>query len=182
MARPWVREYFPWPLVGAVVLLVVLIFLTPNLLSSANPAAGSLVTEAELIVDRVLGSNVTHFYVEGLGNVRYAEIRAGVDPNVSWPPPPSATNLTFTNLSNGTNVLALAFNSPANPVAVNVTVLYVDQSGGTVEYWGIYAFNTSAGYLNVGALDPLLPTYPPTPVGSLPLTILLSSGVPGTVP
>ena len=62
---------FPLPFVGVSVLLVLLIFLTPNLLLGGRPAAGSLATEAELTIDHPAGGNVTHFYINGLSSVRY---------------------------------------------------------------------------------------------------------------
>jgi hypothetical protein len=182
MAPGRLPQLFPWPFVGAVVLLVILIFLTPNLLSTSTPPAGSLATEAELLVDQVPGSNLTHFYVEGLGDVRYAQVHAGVATNLTWPAPASASNVSFGVVTNSSEVLAVTFNTTANPSAVNVTVLYVDANGGAVEYWGIFEFYQSSGNLNVATLAPGLGSYPPTPVTSLPLTILLSAGTPGSVP
>ncbi len=72
-----------------VALLVLLILLTPNLLPTSTPSAGSLATQAELIVDRADTSNITHFYVQGIGDVRYVTITAQIATNVSWPAPPS---------------------------------------------------------------------------------------------
>jgi len=182
MPRGVLAQLFPWPFVGVVVLLVVLIFLTPNLLLNGAPAAGSLATQAELIVDRAPGNNTTHFYVNGLGTVRYAEIRAYVATNVSWPPPPSASNLSWVNLSYSANALSAIFSSAANPLALNVSVTYVDAAGTGVEYYGSYTFYFGDTTLEVVPLAPGLANVTPTPIASLPLTLLLTATAPGTAP
>ncbi len=173
-------ELFPLPFVAVVVLLVVLIFLTPNLLFSGNPPAGSLVTEAQLTIDAPPGSSMLHFYVQGLSSVRYSVLSATLVGNVSWPPPSNLSGLHWKNVSYGTEVLSAAFLADGNPVALNVSATYVDSAGVAVTYWGLYALNVSGSTLYTTSLDPSLPSVPPTPVASLPLTILLETATPGS--
>jgi hypothetical protein len=180
VSRLW-SELFPWPFIGAVVLLVILIFLTPNLLLNGTPAAGTLATQAELIVDRVAGNNTTHFYVNGLGTLRYAEMRALVATNLSWPVATPA-NLSWHAVTAVNNTLSLLFVSTANPVAVNVTALYVDAAGTAIEYYGAFAFDVAGLTISILPLAPGLGTVPPTPVGALPLSLLLATTTPGTMP
>ncbi|HEY6238255.1 MAG TPA: hypothetical protein VIZ68_03615 [Thermoplasmata archaeon] len=175
MAPGWIARLFPLPYAGVVVLLAVLILLTPNLLFGGSPSAGSLATQARLIVDRTAGVNVTHFYVDGLSTVRYAEIRASLATNLTWPVA-AVANLTWTNASFDQGVLGLFFSSDANPVAVNVTATYVDASGTSVEYWGLYAFYATGTTLETVSLNPALSNVGPTPIDSLPITILLAAG------
>lgn len=178
--RPTIgAQLFPWPFVGVVVLLVVLIFLTPNLVTSPAPAAGSLVTQAELLVDRTPTGNATHFYVEGLGNVRYAEIRWAVATNVSWPPPISVRNVTWTSEANVTESLIATFESGANPVAVNVSATYVDYAGNAVRYVGAFAFYLADGLLSTAPLLGGLSGEGPTALSALPLVLLLATASPG---
>ncbi len=177
----WAR-FFPLPFVGVAVLLVLLIFLTPNLLLGGGPAAGSLATQAELTIDRPSDANVTHFYVNGLGTVRYTEIRAMICTNLTWPAPASLANLSWANATWGHGVLAAVFSSTANPIAINVTATYVDASGSAVEFYAIYEFYVGADTLEGTALAPGLSNVPPTPLASLPLTLLLASTTPGAVP
>ena len=173
-ARSVLGELFPIPFLAVVVLLVVLIFLTPNLVSSGTPAAGSLPTEAELVVDRVVGTNVTHLYVKSLGTVRYTHIAVGIATNVPWPTssahPPHFPNATVWNDS-----LTVAVNAWADPFAVNVSAVYIDAAGVAVDYVGTYAFNVSRGTLTVVPLSTGEATIPPTPVSALPLFILLAA-------
>jgi hypothetical protein len=181
---PWSRV-FPLPLVAIVALLVLLILLTPNLLPTNSPSAGSLETQAELIIDHAPTSNVTHFYIQGLGDVRYERITAQVSENVSWPPPVSYSSLVWGNLTNWTGVLAASFGSGADPVAVNVTATYVDSSGASVEYYGVFAFDVSNGDLSLVPIAPGLSGYSniaPTPLTSLPLSILLTGTTAGGAP
>ena len=177
----WGR-YFPLPFVGVSVLLVLLIFLTPNLLLGGRPAAGSLATEAELTIDRAPGANVTHFYVNGLSTVRYTVIRALICTNLTWPAPTSLSNLTWTNVSWGTDVLAAQFASAADPLAVNVTATYVDAAGTAVEYYAIYEFDLAGGSLYGAPLVAGESSFGATPLASLPITLLLTATTPGAVP
>ncbi|MCI4340693.1 MAG: hypothetical protein L3K06_03280 [Thermoplasmata archaeon] len=182
MARgDWAR-FFPLPFVGVAVLLVLLILLTPNLLLGGGPAAGSLATQAELTVDHPSDGNVTHFYINGLGTVRYEEIRAMVCTNVSWPAPATLANLSWENATWGHEVLAAEFTSTANPILVNVTATYVDAAGAAVEFYGLFEFYVGNGALEARALAAGLSDLPSTPLSSLPVTILLASTTPGAVP
>jgi hypothetical protein len=171
--------------VAIVALLLLLIFLTPNLLPTSSPSAGSLATQAELIVDHAPTSNLTHFYVEGLGEVRYTMITAQLCENLSWPAPPSYTNLTWENLTVWSGVLEASFVSPADPVAVNVTATYVDSSGASVEYYGLFAFEVANGDLSMVPIATGLSGYSniaPIPLSSLPFSILLSATGSGGAP
>jgi hypothetical protein len=170
--RTWVRRYFPIPLVSVVVLLVVLIFLTPNLNPSGT--AGSLPTEAELIVDRVASSNVTHLYVRPIGTVRYASITLGVDPNVTWFPMLPLANLTYPVGANQTDTLGISYATIANPIAVSISALYRDSAGNCVLYSSVYAFQVRS--LTLYSL-PLAPpgTEDVVGLGDLPYTVLLNS-------
>jgi hypothetical protein len=173
---------FPLPFVGVSVLLVLLIFLTPNLLLGGRPAAGSLATEAELTIDHPAGGNVTHFYINGLSSVRYSLIQAQMCTNLSWPAPASQANLTWQNASWGVDVLAAVFSTSANPVAVNVTATYTDAAGATVEYYAIYEFDLGGASLIGTPLAPGQSSFGTTPLDSLPVTILLATTTPGAVP
>ena len=176
--------YAPWPFVGATALLAVLILLTPALISIGEPAPGIL-TQGELGIDGLLGSNVTGFYVRPLSDtVRYAAISAGIDENASninwtgsgrlnW------SALQFTRYANATDVLVLGFNSTANPVAVNVTACYASSSGDEL-YHGEAAFYLGATRSNgdtlFGATNTAGVTVPAsTPIADLPLWIALSA-------
>jgi hypothetical protein len=169
------RPYFPTPFVAIVALLVVLIVLTPNLLSSAAPSAGSLATEAELVVDRVVGANATHFYVHGIADVRYSSIVVSLAANFSWSAPPSLPNLSFRTAVNETDVLVTLVTSSANPVAVNVTAVYVDAAGSMVSFVGVFAFDVAAGVLYETQYVPLGSGSSSTPVSDLPLSFLLET-------
>lgn len=172
-------ELFPLPFVAVVVLLVVLIFLTPNLLVGGSPAAGSLATQAQLRIDLPPGSTTLHCYVEGLSPVRYAVISARVATNVSWQPLPVVANLTWSNASYDTEVLAAAFTAAGFPVAVNVSATYIDSTGTAVTYWGLYEFDLQGTTLFTVPLDPSLPSVGATPVASLPFALLLATVPPG---
>ncbi len=191
MKRRW-GEYAPWPLVGVVALLVVLIVLTPVLISDGQPAPGVL-TQAELIVDRVSGINVTHFYVRGLATtVRYASLLVGVAGNFSWggtgtPPWPG---LHYSLRYNDTMVLSLGFSSYLNPVALNISASYASPQG-TALYVAEVAFYVGPAASGTGELLYAASAFPtvavpstPTPVdnASLPLPILLELASSGGAP
>ncbi len=70
-------------------------------------------------------------------------------------------------------------------MAVNVTAIYVDPTGASVEYYGLFAFQVSGGYLSLVPIAPGLDGYAnlaPTPLSSLPLDILLTGTSPGGAP
>lgn len=177
--RESIARWFPLPFVGVSLLLVLLIFLTPNLLSSGSPAAGSLGTTAEFVVDRVPSSNVTHVYVYGLSSVRYTAIHLRVASNVSWPPSADPARYVWANASNGSNVLVVTYASTADPVGFNVTAVYTDAAGTAVEYAGTFAVHFAAPTLYVDELSggTLSATTERLTATSEPLVFLL-----GTVP
>jgi hypothetical protein len=176
------RQFFPTPFVAIVALLLVLIVLTPNLLSTATPAAGSLPTEAELVVDRIATDNVTHFYVRGIGGLRYASIAVSLATNVSWPPKAALANVTFGAPAVWKDVLDSIVTTPANPVVVNVTATYVDAAGTRVDFVGVFAFDLSGGVLYESDYIPSGTTITSTPIDALPLTLLLETVGPGGTP
>jgi len=176
------RAWFPVPYVAIVVLLLVLIVLTPNLLSTAAPSAGSLPTEAELIIDRAPSDNATHLYVHGIGEVRYTSISMSVATGLTWPPPTSARNLSFGLPSVWRNALESSLATGSDPFAVNITAVYVDTAGTTVDFVGIYAFDVARETVSeVGYLPPA-PGVTTTPVDQLPFSILLETVAPGASP
>jgi hypothetical protein len=175
------QELFPLPFVAVVVLLVVLIVLTPNFESLGRPAAGSLESEAELLVDRAPNENITHLYVEGLGSVRYASISLAL----ARPPPggaPPAPTFSFANRTVWNNSLLAGETTGWNPVAVNVSAVYVDPSGAVAYFVGVFEFNVTATTLVTESYLPTPPTSSAAPIGDLPLTFLLESAPPGSFP
>ncbi len=172
-------RHLHWPFIGVAVLLVVLILLTPDLFLTSS---GGLETRAQLIVDRASIAGNTRFYVESIGtSTRYASIAIGLAPLPSWPYYGTATGVHGWNWTNGTQTLVLIAQAPANPVAINVTVKYVDPSGGTTEYVGVYGFDLNVTSQVLGAVT-LLPgtTAPPatTPLFNLPIFLLLAVQTP----
>ena len=168
-------RFFPWPLVGTAAVLVVLILLTPALVSSGSPAAGSLLTQAELIVDRAPGSNITHFYVRGLGVVRYASISIGLVTGQNWSSLAAAPR-PWANWTNGTDVIELGAPTTSNPVAINVTAHYVYGTGSAL-YVGVFAFNVTSTTLEIRSFTSAIGPLGPEPLSNLPLTILLAATV-----
>ncbi len=173
-------RWFPWPFVGVALLLVLLIVVTPVLTTSGQPAAGTIFSQAELVVDGLSGNNTTHFYVHGLGTTtRYASIALGFAFGFAWSSAgfPSAP-LNWTHWENGSEVLSVSAGVDRMPVAVNVTALY-EEGGAFALYAGTLAFNITTP----------APSYSPTlvvvsgtsgisgftfPVASLPVPIVLS--------
>lgn len=191
MKRRW-TNYAPWPFVGAAILLVILILVTPILVSTGHPAPGVL-TQAILDVDRVPGGDVTNFYVVAYGEaIRYAGIWVGVAENFLWDGSGSLdwTSLHWTIYHNATNVITLAFNSTSNPIALNVSAYYVT-SGASAFYVGELAFfvgPAGSSGLAVYAATPTAGVFvpsTPTPVDNThqPFYIILSSvSLPGRLP
>jgi hypothetical protein len=133
------QRYFPAPLVATALLLVLLIFLTPVLVPGGQPAAGTIFTQAVLVVDRST-NNSTNFYLRALSTtVRYSEIEVRLATDFNWsggfPSPP----LNWTNASGGSDLVAYQFNSTQNPIAVNISMLY-SAAGSRAYYVGIFAF------------------------------------------
>lgn len=136
-----VGRYAPLPLVAVAVLLVVLILITPVLISYGQPAPG-IFTQADLIVDEVSGNGTMHFYVTGVGTTtRYALIWAGIAVGFNWSASGSVPwgTLNWTIWQKPSDVVSVVLASSANPVAVNITAYYVS-SGGDAVYAGILAF------------------------------------------
>lgn len=137
-------KYFPGPLVGVALLLALLIIFTPFLTSYGQPSAGSIFSQAELVLDALPGGTTVHFYVHGLGTTaRYASIAIGLDSNFSWTGGWPTGNLSWANWTNGSNVLVVSGNSSRLPVAVNITAVYVN-AGVSALYAGQFALNLSA--------------------------------------
>lgn len=177
------RETFarlvPAPYAGAVLLLVVLILLTPVLVSNGPAVAGSLLTQAELIVDRVPGGNTTHFYVRGVGTtVRYTQLSIRIATGFNWTGSFPTDRLVWSNGTNGSELLSLTWSSDANPVALNVTALY-NAAGASAYYVGVIAFyfatiaGASGQTLFAASSTPGLTVNGPTAVMNLPVTLLL---------
>jgi hypothetical protein len=170
-----VGRYFPLPLVSVAVLLVVVIFITPNLTSPA----GTLPTQAALLIDRIVGTNSTSFYVRALGTTRYAEVSVALAPNAVWPSKnPPTPPFNFSNTTVFTNTLGVSVTTTLNPVALNVTATYRDTTGTCVAYIGTYVFYTAYATQTLNYQD-LTPSGTPgtqsAPVSSLPLSLLLNS-------
>ncbi len=138
--------YAPWPLVGVAVLLIALIVFTPVLVSKSphQPAPGIL-TQAELVVDKIAGVPALHFYVWALGEeIRYDQLHIGLAGSFNWTGS-SAMNwsrLNWTVWYNGSEVLSEIIASSANPVALNISAYYVSP-GGSAWYVGVIAFYVS---------------------------------------
>lgn len=177
-----VGDYLPWPLVGVALLLVLLIVLTPVLNSSGGqPAAGTVFTQAELIVDRVPNGNTTHFYVRGLGStVRYASIEVTWATGFNWTGSgtPVWSRLAWTIAINATDLLSTTLSTTENPIALNVTALY--DANGIALYVGVFAFYISSGSASPpNSLIGISPTAtvivpPSTAISGLPLPIPLA--------
>ncbi len=161
----WGR-YFPMPWVGIAVLLLALIVLTPVLYSSGPPAAGTIFTQAELVVDT--NGTVTHLYLWGVSDVRYQSLSMGIATGFAWGHRPSRIPFQWTN---GTEILALVGSSDQGVFAVNVTAVYVSQ--GQACYGGLVAFNLSATGLATQSFTPGLSTPSLIGLGALPLSIAL---------
>ncbi len=169
-----------WPFIGIVVLLIALIILTPNLFSSGS---AGLQTRAQLIVERASTSGNTSFYVESIGtSTLYQSIAVGFAPMPAWPYSGTGTGIENWTWTNETDTLALVATSAANPVAVDVAVIYaVPSSGVTTEYIGMYGFYLNATTLTLDAVN-LLPgaAAPPasTPLADLPIFLTLAISTP----
>lgn len=154
-----------WPFIGVVALLILLLLLTPALRA---PAAGAGTT-AFLIVDRPTGSNVTHFYVEGIQVLRYASISIGLAHGFPWPPQGPVQAMSFGGWINVSNAVTSSAQDAVLPDAVNVTVIYVDSEGVSVTYVGVYAFGMSGNSIAILPLTPQL-------VGDAPSSLAPGSG------
>lgn len=170
-------RWFPAPLVGTAILLVLLIIFTPLLTSNGQPSAGSIFSQAELVVDAIPGNSTIHFYVHGLSTTaRYDTIAIGFAADFGWTGGWPTGNLSWANWTNGTNVLSVTAEVDYVPVAVNVSALYVAAGVGAL-YSGFFALNfTSAAsgiVLSVASNTPGIGSFS-TPVADLPVPITLA--------
>jgi hypothetical protein len=127
---------FPIPLVGAAVMLVLLILLTPVLIEG-GAGAGSLPAHADLVVDHAPNNFTTLFYVRGVGVVRYAEIHIGL--NEDYIPNTPGGQVEWPRWDNVTNQISLYVSTEQVSVAVNVSVFYQPNGGTAIWYYGILA-------------------------------------------
>jgi hypothetical protein len=135
--------YAPWPLVGVSLLLVAIIVLTPVLVANSHQPGPGLLTQAELVVDKIsLNNTPLHFYIWALGEtIRYDSIHVGVATAFLWNSTLSMpwSSLNWTQWYNGSDVLSVIISSSANPVALNISAHYVSPSGSTW-YVGLLSF------------------------------------------
>jgi hypothetical protein len=185
--REGLARYFPGPLVATALLLVLLILLTPVLVPNGQPAAGTIFTQAQLTVD-CPAANVTNFYLHSPeSSVRYAEIEVWSATNFSWSGGFPSGPLNWTRVTDQSGLIAFQFNTTANPVALNITILYT-YTGGQAYYVGEFAFyvGTSAGSTTVSLFavtttsgTSLSPGVTVTPISDLPgygLIVLADAG------
>jgi hypothetical protein len=172
-------EFFPWPLVGVALLLGILVVLTPILTANGQPAAGSIFSQAELIVDALPGNSTTHFYVRALSvTARYTEIRLALAFNFNWTGGFPGNRLNWTDWQNASNVVAIDAMADRLPVAVNVSALYV-ANGASAYYVGTFALTigtppgSSTDTLTLASNTPGVSGFS-TPVSNLPLPITLA--------
>jgi len=177
--RERIGRLLPAPLAGIALLLVLLIIITPILQSSGQPAAGSILSQADLIVDRVAGSNVTHFYIRGVGTTtRYSVVTIEVATNFTWNGGFPTGGLNWTVASSAADTLTLVYSTTEAPLALNVSALY-QVPGGSALYVGLLAFNIapggSGGDLLAASGSPSISVAGSTPLDSLPLIIPLAN-------
>jgi len=177
-------RYFPGPLVGIALLLGVLIVLTP-FLSSGQPSAGTIFSQAVLYVDALPGNSTMHFYLHGLGTTaRYDNLSIGLAYGFPWTGGWPSVGPAWGNWTNGTNVLAISTSTDRNPVAVNVSALYV-ANGQFAVYQGLFAFNVtgSSGSETLAVVSNTAGTGGfTTPVASLPVGLTLALVRTGSAP
>jgi hypothetical protein len=171
---------------------VALIVLTPVLVSNSHQPGPGLLTQAELVVDKVPSNATLHFYTWALGEtIRYDEIRVGVATSFNWTgtsPMPWAT-LNWTRWYNGSEVLSVIVSSAANPVALNISAYYVSPSGSTW-YVGLLSFYVlqapSSGSESLYSATATSGVVVASPIAvsnsTLPVPILLADVGPGGVP
>jgi len=185
--------FAPWPLVGVTVLLVAMIIFTPQLVSNGRQPAVGILTQAELVVDKVAGSSTFHFYVWALGEeVRYNEINVGVAAAFNWTGNTTVgwSDLNWTHWYNDTDVLSEIVSTSANPVALNISAFYFSPStSSSTWYVGVFAFfvggtpASGESLYSVSATSGVAVTSPLTVSNStLPADILLSNVGPGGGP
>jgi hypothetical protein len=152
---------FPWPFVGVALLVGVLIVVTPLLSANSQPAAGSLGSQALLIIDALPGNASMHFYVRGEGTTaRYESINLGFAFGFNWTGGFPSGSLNWTDWQNASSTLAVNATVDRAPLVVNVAALYT-------------ANGVSALYLGVLAVDV------GTPPGTSTETLSVISDTPG---
>lgn len=188
---PWARfrrppgrlgMFAPWPLVGVTVLLVALIIFTPQLVTNGHQPAVGILTQAELVVDKVVGNSTFHFYVWALGEeVRYNQINIGVNGSLNWTGTTSIvwSNLTWNRWYNGTDVLSEIVSSTDNPVALNISAYYYSPSTSSgAWYVGLFAFYVGG----TPSSGENLYSYSPTPgVAVTPILSVSNSTLPAEI-
>ena len=174
--------FFPLPLVGASVLLAILIFLTPNLLSTGSPSAGSIESQVELLVDRApAGDNFTHLYVRGFGLARYASLTLAVGSLNGTAFPATLSGVRWTIRDHGNNSLELDTRTSDPSFAVNASASFVDSAGVGIVYRGGYAFRWEGDRLLSQGYDDASGSTT-TALASLPLVLLLPENPTGGGP
>jgi hypothetical protein len=184
--------FAPWPLVGVALLLALLVVLTPVLLSNSRQPGPGILTQAELVVDKISANATLHFYLWALGEtIRYDEIRVGIASAFNWSGTTAVAwnQLNWSEWHNGSGLLSVAFGTTANPVALNISVHYVSPSGSTW-YVGLLAFfvaltsppsgeslYSATATSGVAVASPL-----PVSNSTLPVAILLANVGPGGAP
>jgi hypothetical protein len=170
---------FPGPLVGVALLLALLIVLTPVLISNGQPAAGSIFSQAELIVDALPGNSTVHFYVRALSTTaRYATIDLALATGFNWSGRFPSGTLNWTDWQNATSVVSISASANESPVAVSVSAQY-SANGATAFYVGVLAFDvgtppgSSTDTLTVESDTAGIAGFS-TPLSNLPLPITLS--------
>jgi len=185
--------YAPWPLVGVTVLLVALIVFTPQLVSNGRQPAVGILTQAELVIDKVAGNSSFHFYVWALGEeIRYNQINVGVATAFNWTgnTTPLWSAFHWARWYNGTDVLSEIVSLSQNPVALNISAYYYSPStSSSTWYVGVFAFfvgstptsgeslYSATGTSGVAVTSPLVVSN-----STLPAIILLSNVGPGGGP
>jgi hypothetical protein len=126
---------------------VALIVFTPILVSATRHQPGpGILTQAELVVDKIAGNSTLHFYVWALGEeIRYHVMHIGVAGAFNWTGTSMVnwSGLNWTDWYNGTDVLSQIISSTANPVALNISAYYLSPSG-SAWYVAVVAFYVTA--------------------------------------
>lgn len=175
-ARRSLEPYFPIPLVGAAVLLAVLILLTPNLLSTSSPTAGSLAAQAELLIDRGPTESVTtDLYLRGIGLARYDSLELRWTALNGSGAPATLNGLAWTGAVGSNETLGIQASVDVPAFAVNASAVYVDSSGSGVTYAAQFAFVWSGGVLATTAYGAAGGSGS-TAQSQLPLVLLLVQG------
>jgi len=165
---------------------------TPVLVANTHQPGPGLLTQAELVVDKISTNATLHFYVWALGEtIRYDEVHVGVATLFNWSGTQTMSwrTLNWTQWYNDSDALAVIVASAANPVALNISAHYVSPSGSTW-YAGLLSFYvqqsvpsgseslySASGTSGVAVASPLAVSN-----NTLPVTILLADVGAGGVP